>query len=271
MPPSFVSKFPCRTLSSRGVLLIALLALSACERKEKRVLRTEPWPAPVALSASSAAPVTPAGEPVRYAVDSARVTIELPARKKKPVASLAKVEGDIDLDVQRPENTRAELRADLLSLTLSEKGRDAPELLAKAFDWLEISGNKAPEERDKNRSVRLEITGFDPVAVAEDARRGRPSPVVARGNLTLHHFRVPVTLELDVQLRPAVGGEPSRLSIRTRRPLVVSLVAHDILPRDPQGALLADGLRSLGTDVGREARISAEISATGAPARQHNP
>lgn len=242
--------------------LIALVALAGCRHREKRVLRTEPWAAPVAISSASAAtlPSAPEGKPVRYVVDQARVTIELPAKKKKPSGSVAKVTGEIDLDVQHPENTRAELRADLLSLSLSANGRDeSPELVARAFDWLELSAGKASAEREKDRYAKIEILAFDPLGGPE--RAGRSAHVVARGTLTLHHFRVPIALELEVQLRGGTADEPSRLSIRTRRPLVVSLVAHDILPRDAAGSLLPDGVRSLGTEVGRDARVTAEISA----------
>jgi hypothetical protein len=209
---------------------------------------------------------------VHYVVESGKVSFELPTRKKKPSGSIGNIAGEIDLDVQHPEATRAELRADLLSLTLSANGRDdAPELLARAFDWLEIAANRSPEERERNRYAKLEITGFDPVAANAEARKDRPALVVARGDLTLHHFRVPVALELEVQLRSGSAAGPSRLSIRTRRPLVVSLVAHDILPRDAQGALLADGVRLLGTEVGRDAHITAEITARAADVGNQNP
>ncbi|HET9929166.1 MAG TPA: hypothetical protein VFQ35_00700 [Polyangiaceae bacterium] len=257
---------------ARGLPLL-LFALAGCRHKEKRVLRTEPWAAPVAISSASGAalPSAPEGKPVRYIVDQARVTLELPAKKKKPSGSLAKVSGEIDLDVLHPENTRAELRADLLSLSLGSNGRDeSPELVAKAFDWLELSARKPPEEREKERYAKIEILGFDPVGGPDAAPQGRSARVVARGNLTLHHFRVPIALELDVQLRGGTTDEPSRLTIRTRRPLVVSLVAHDILPRDAAGSLVAGGVRSLGTEVGRDARVTAEISAvaSGAPGQK---
>jgi polyisoprenoid-binding protein YceI len=255
-----------------GLIGSLLISLAGCHRKEKRVLRTEPWPAPVALSASGALPSSAPGRPVHYVVESGKVSFELPTRKKKPSGSIGNIAGEIDLDVQHPEATRAELRADLLSLTLSANGRDdAPELLARAFDWLEIAANRSPEERERNRYAKLEITGFDPVAANAEARKDRPALVVARGDLTLHHFRVPVALELEVQLRSGSAAGPSRLSIRTRRPLVVSLVAHDILPRDAQGALLADGVRLLGTEVGRDAHITAEITARAADVGNQNP
>ncbi|MGC4091243.1 MAG: hypothetical protein QM756_25875 [Polyangiaceae bacterium] len=230
------------------------------------MLRTEPWQAPVAISASGAPSALPvvAGKRIRYTLSSARISIELPARKKKPSGTLEHVEGFIELDPAQPENTRATLKADLHSLSLSSNGREpSPQLLARAFDWLEISGSGG-EARESNRYAVLDIVGFDPPPISDDARSGRPVSVVARGNLTLHHFRVPVTLELELQLKSATASDPSTLAIRTRRPLVVSLVAHDIMPRDAHGGLVPDGVRSLGTEVGREARVSAELTARAA-------
>lgn len=260
------SKPLSRQRASKWLFCVAVVALAACRQREKRVLRTEPWAAPVPISSASGAPPSaPAGKPVRYVVEQARISIELPARKKKPTGSIQNVSGEIDLDVQHPENTRAELRADLLSLSLSANGREeSPELLARAFDWLELSAHKAAAEREKDRYAKVEILGFDALGAPELAHQGRTANVTARGTLTLHHFRVPIALELEVQLRGGTSGEASRLVIRTRRPLVTSLVAHDILPRDAHGSLLPDGIRTLGTDVGRDARVSAEISAVAA-------
>ena len=263
VPPKFAAGRHARALTLAGA---GLFFLAGCRQKEKRVLRTEPWQAPVAISASGQAPSPAPGKPVRYAVENARVSLELPAGKKKLSGTLARVDGTIDLDVQRPENTRATLRADLTSLALGMNGReDSPELLARAFHWLELSSGRPAQERDKDRYAELEIRSFDPLAVSDDARRNRPVAVVARGDLTLHHFRVPVTLELEVVLRSATQEEPSSLSIRTRRPLVVSLVAHDILPRDSQGALRANAVRSQGAEIGREARVSATLTAKALP------
>ena len=107
-----------------GFLCAALIVSSACRKKEKRVLRTEPWPAPVALSASGALPSAPPGKPVHYVVDGAKVSFELPARKKKPSGTLASVSGELELDVQHPENTRGELRAYLLSINCVSEGRE---------------------------------------------------------------------------------------------------------------------------------------------------
>lgn len=247
----------------RIVALALLLALPVlgCREKPKRVVRTEPWLAPV-VSASGA---SEAGKAMRYTIDQARVEFELPARRGKPRGKLARVEGTIDFDPVHLERTRARLTADLLSLTMSAGDEDDPLLLARAFDWLELAAERAPVERARDRYAVLNITAIEAGPAAREAVGRRAGRVVAHGDLTLHQFRVPVVLELDVELKLADGGGSAALVIRTRKPLVVSLAAHDILPRDARGALLSTQLSTLGTEVGRDARVTAELRALPAP------
>lgn len=251
--------------SSLVASLVVLLACFGCREKPKRVVRTEPWPAPAL--AVSGLPASESQGPVRYTLEHATVELELPAKRGKPRGKLGRVEGTIDLDPTHLERTRARLTADLESLSLGDGGEDDAALLARAFDWLELGANRPSGERAQDRYVILNITSIEPPPTqADDAKsRQRAARVVAHGDLTLHHFRVPVALELDVELRPGQGGGRETLVIRTRRPLVVSLAAHDILPRDTRGALIPSQLSALGSEVGRDARVTAELRARPAP------
>lgn len=245
-----------------AALIVALAFVPACERKPKRVLRTEPWPAPLVASGKPGPSAAAQGGRVRYRIEHAKVRVELPARRSKPGGTLAEVSGSIDLDPVRLENTRAHLQADLLSLSFDGEGGESDSALAaRALTWLELSPERELEARERERYATLDITAFEPVALPPDVEARRSSQVVAHGELTLHRFRVPVSLELQVELGGRDGGATDTLSIRTRRPLVVSLAAHDILPRDSRGNVLTKELATLGRDVGRDARISAELSA----------
>jgi polyisoprenoid-binding protein YceI len=245
-----------------AALIVALALVPACERKPKRVLRTEPWPAPLVASARPGPSASAPGGRVRYRIERAKVRVELPARRAKPSGALTEVTGSIELDPVRLENTRAHLQADLLSLSLDgENGDTDSGLVARALTWLELSSEREADARERERYATLEITAFEPVALPSDAEARRSSQVVAHGELTLHRFRVPVSLELQVELGGRDGGATDTLTIRTRRPLIVSLAAHDILPRDSRGNVLTQELATLGRDVGRDARISAELFA----------
>jgi hypothetical protein len=254
-----------------SALLLLALPLFGCREKPKRVVRTEPWPAP-AVAVSGA---TPGESPksMRYTLEQATVELELPAKRGRPRGKLGRVEGTIDLDLTRLERTRARLTADLQSLSLGNGGEEDAALLARALDWLELGPDRSSGDRARDRYVILNITSIEPPAAQADEGSGRhrAARVTAHGDLTLHHFRVPVALELDVELRPAGAGAADSLVIRTHRPLVVSLTAHDILPRDARGALIPGQLSALGTEVGRDARVTAELRARATPTAGSNP
>ncbi len=229
------------------------LTLASCTKPAKPKPRTEPWPAP-APSASAAAPLT--GETVRYRIDRAKVDVLLRAGKKSISGTLGGVEGTIELKPASLEQSRAELRADLLTLTLgTTPGSADPALLARAFDWLELTGSldRATRERHRYAQVRIQT-----LQRSQDAGSDQDARVVAYGDVTFHRFRVPASLELDVSFDTAGGAG---LSIRTRRPLVVQLAAHDVLPRDSNGKLVAADLVKLGREVGREVQLSVELHA----------
>lgn len=269
-------------LITLGLASLLLSGSPGCLRKETRKkgpVRTEPWPAPLV----SATKPGPSGR-VRYRIERAQIEVEILHRKRAERARISDVQGTIDLDPVRLGETRAELRADLLSLSFSQAGEEAPALTLRALEVLGLADRRDPSSRELDRYASIDITGFDrlPADRQELSTRTNKTALSARGELTLHHFRVPITLELDVELeRPkadaAAGVAPDqRLLIRTRRPLVVTLAAHDLVP-SPTGPAAAnaatrtdkpsrDNLSSakagkLAPEFGREARITAELAA----------
>lgn len=242
------------------LFLVICFSAGACQRKKDPPPRTEPWPAPIATSASASARV--ASHAITYVVESGTIRLELPARKQKPRGSLSRVSGTIEWDPRRPEHVRAELRADLLSLSIGFDGAEDSELLARALDWLELSPLRAAEERERDRYAVVRISNCDLGAARDNAARQSAVSCTARGDLTLHRFRVPIAIEVAVELeKGASGSAPGGLLIRLRRPLVVSLTRYDIQPRDRQGQPLPADFSLLGSEIGRDARVSAELRA----------
>lgn len=243
-------------------LVTAIAAIAAgvgCKRAEKRVLRTEPWPAPAVASSSPLARAT-----VAYHVERGAVRVDLSTRKAKPLVTLERIEGRVDVDYSELVRTRGNIRVDLLSLSASggEGGQVDPSLTRRAFDWLELGSLVPQADRDQNRWAELRLTAL---AVEEEghatpSRKGaRRGHAVGYAELTLHRFRVPVTVDLEVELDGA-EGIPESLRIRTRRPLTVPLAAHDILPRASDGTLATESLGALGTQVAREGRVTVDMS-----------
>ena len=204
---------------------------------------------------------------MRYTVEQASVDLELRAKRGQFKGKLGRVEGTIDVDPIHLERTRARLTADLESLSLEAGGEEDTALLSRAFDWLEIGDLRAGADRARNRYAVLNIRALEQPTRADEVRgQRRTARGIAQGDLTLHHFRVPLTLELDIEFRAVDGRVADALVIRTRRPFVVSLAAHDILPRDARGRLISSPFSALGPEVVRDARVTAELRARATPA-----
>ena len=237
-------------------VLVALVALSACRRAEKRTLRTEPWLA----SAASASAASGVGH-ATYSVDRGQVTIDLRVNGKPVRATLSSVSGGLDVDFREPEKTRGVIRADLESLAF-----DDADFTAHALERLGLGARRPLPEPGAavgqsldHRTAELAIT-----AIRGDSRpsngTNRRRSVSAQANLTLHRFRAPVLLELELEFGEVDAGVPGVITVRTRRPFTISLAAHGLASEAP-GTHPSPRFSPLPT-VAKEARISAEIVAS---------
>ena len=227
----------------RAWTLLVLVSLCAgCRREEKRPVRTEPW-----LASNSSAQVQQSASRASYTVSRGTVTVELRVDGQTERATISRVEGTFEVNFGNPAQTRGRLSADLSSLDFESEALDGP-----ARERLGLK-SQSPESE---RYAELVLTAVNP---GSGERRGSAA---AQAELTLHRFRVPVLLDLEVDLG-AKTDAPGTISVRTRRPFVVSLPAHDLVPE-------AAGVRRTPSGpprptVGKEARISAEIVAVPAP------
>lgn len=235
----------------RRALFMAVVLALGCKKAEKRPVRTEPWPAPAAVSVKSG---PKSSGVVRYALAQGSARVELRNKRTRVEGVLSRIEGQVELDPLNVEKTRAELRADLLSLDFED-----PSLDAYALRALELDAEVPSEDRERERWAKLRIVGFENREPSDGTRRrSRKTRLSAFAELTLHSFRVPTPIELEVELDPAPGGS---LQVRTRRPIVVDLDAHDLAPshrEDPGRARRFE--RIDGLEGFREARVSAELS-----------
>jgi hypothetical protein len=227
-------------------LLPLLLSLAACRRAEKRVLRTEPWLASASASASAGRGVGSA----RYTVSRGKITIDLRVDGRPTQATLSRVEGSLDIDFRDPARTRAKLSADLMSLTVENGENDEAELRTRALERLGVTEQSA----ESDRRVELLLTAVEP---GPATRRG--GSAAAQAELTLHRFRVPLLLELELELGADDAGVPGMITVRTRRPFVVSLSAHGLASEAPSARTTP--FFSPRPTLARDARISAEIVA----------
>jgi hypothetical protein len=280
-------------LALKPVAFLAFSAFSACAACSKSAPpppRTEPWRAQPS-STENAAEQSPR---VRYALSPAsRTVVELRTREAAISGVFRLARGEVTVAPNELAAARGEVSVDLGSLILhGEDSLEEQRYTAQAQDWLDIGASRPEAERSRLRWARFTLTDLteltaeaartgrvsktlpklDPDApallAAEDASAGtgtagnsefRSVDCMARGQLILHGFKAEHSAPVRVSFEYAAGvspnATPARVTIRSRRPLVVTLKAHDIKPRDSAGVFIAHDLGLLGTKVATEARV----------------
>jgi polyisoprenoid-binding protein YceI len=257
-----------RTPGLAPILAFPLLVFLACNREEKRPERTEPWPAPSAAPSGSA---EPAVRRARYELAASDIGFELPAKHASPRGKIRQATGHFEIDLEAPERSSGTVRIDLELIELEPAGADGggADPTRRALEWLELGSDISASERASRRFATFVVRGLEETSgrslVGLAQRRDGKQPrfdATAVGELSLHGVRAParVPISLEIAGAAAPGAAPGRLVIRSRRPLVVSLGVHDIRPRDARGVLVARELALLGESVGREAKVSFELT-----------
>ncbi len=134
----------------------------------------------------------------------------------------------------------------------------------QARDWLDVGSSKPEAERSRLRWARFTVTELEQLTYSR-RRRNPYNRLQRQGKLSLHGFKMDSSAALRAVFHYA-GSEtpdarPTRLVIQSLRPLVVSLKAHAIEPRDSAGVLIAHDIKLLGSKVGHEARVSLDLVA----------
>ncbi len=274
------------------VAVATILALSACSKHRDDApapLHTAPWRAsPVTSGAPHASDV------VAYAIESrGSARFELKAHDATPRGELRVARGELSVDLMDLAKTRGHVEMDLGSVAIDAEGdggRDVQQSQV-AQDWLDVGQDRPEAARERVRWARFTIRSVDHASAdaadrghvvkrgslpalgdTEDAgdagnqaREVRSVDLIANGDLELHGFRVERSLKLRALFEyaaPAVAGaRPQRIVIQTRSPFVVSLQVHDIKPRDAKGVFVAEGMKLLGSKIGKDARVSLELAA----------
>jgi polyisoprenoid-binding protein YceI len=257
-----------------GAFCAAALAV-ACHRAEKRPDRTEPWLASAQAPASPSSSASPFLRRVHYELTASQIAFELPAKRARPRGRLGKASGELDVDLDDLSRTTGHVELELTTLEMLDASQLVdPSNTALALDWLELGASIGAERRATVQRVTYELGSLDAghlVAAPSDdrpaARRELESHWAVRGELSLHGVRAPAAADVTLTLVPAPdrSAPPAELSIRSRRPLVVSLGTHDIRPRDGRGVPVAKDQGVIGDKVGREAQITFDL--TFAPGR----
>jgi polyisoprenoid-binding protein YceI len=248
-------------------LALASFAFLACSREQKRPERTEPWPAASAVPSASASPSIGRAS---FSLEKSTIDFELPAKRTTPRGRFPAATGHFDVDLERPERSSGSVRIDLTQLELVDERSDGPiDASRRGLEWLELGSGVSAADRETRRIATFVVHGLEgaegkSLARARAHRDGKPPHFEATvvGELSLHGVRAPARVPVSLEIVSEEGRpeSPTRLVIRSRKPLVVSLSVHDIRPRDARGVLVARELALLGENVGREAKVSFELT-----------
>lgn len=121
-------------------------------------------------------------------------------------------------------------------------------------------GGGADPERIARFTLRS-IERAEPNDVAAGAGAERKVELEATGELLLHGQRSEQRVALEATFT-FTGAKATGLTLRTLRPMVVNLAAHEVRPRDPAGKLLATITDALRLKVAEEAEVTLSLSAT---------
>jgi len=262
------------TFLGMGVALSLGLALVACEEKK---------PQNLAPAASSLAPstVAPSARSMKFAVDpKSSTSIDMPAPKEHIKAGTDGAVGSLDVDFANLAQTRGEIKADLTTLstkTFGDAEKDKTQT-AHARTWLEVADGeegKLPDDvKAANRyavyAIRsidgLSATDLTKVAAKKDgADEVRTVTATTHGEFLIHGHKVDRDADVEVAFHYAPGAAPDKpksLSIKSKKPLRVTLGEHDVKPRDAFGKIAKGAFNLLGTKVAEVADISLDIRAT---------
>lgn len=274
-------------MSARALALLAL-ALGACSKPEPPpVERKEPW---LANPPDAAAAIL-----AKYVVsERCEAKVELKAKEATPRGTFRVCRGELTVNLSDLTASRGTLAVDVASIEIKGDG-DAgrsDERSQDAQNWLDVGASRPEADRERLRWAVFTITSLtdasspsahagrreraepdaeEPAALPEDdagaERRAerRSVTLTAKGHLLLHRVRVdvevPIRVAFDYGARASADALPERIALTTRRPVLVSLAAHDIKPRDSAGVFQAQGMKLIGTKVGADARVTLSASA----------
>jgi polyisoprenoid-binding protein YceI len=282
-----------RTRELTGAIIAAVALLAGCSKDEPKPDPAATKPAvgasapavplaSVALvssgAASAVASALPAGA-VRFAIDpKSKTSIDMPAPKEHIKAKTEAAAGTFTVDPTNLAASRGEVKVDLTTLTtytFGDKDKDATQT-EHARTWLEavVDG----KTNDTMRWATFTIRSLDGLS-ATDASKVTPTKegaddvrvvtLTAKGTFAVHGKTADKEVPLEVRLHYPSGAapdsKPTKIDIKSKAPMRITLADHDVKPRDSFGKIASRAFDLLGTKVANVADVSMDLSAAPTP------
>lgn len=244
--------------------------LPSCDKKEPDVA---PAASATALATSSAS-----AKAIKFAVEAkGKTTIDMPAPKEHIKADTEVMGGALEVDLTNLANTRGEVKVDLTTLktkTFDDTAKNEAQT-EHALTWLEVSDKSTPAMREQERWVVYAIRSIDglsatDIATVSPTKDGsddvRTVTLTSHGEFLLHGHKIAKDAVLQAAFHYPAGAaadsKPTRVDIKTKAPLHITLAEHEVKPRDPVGKLAQGSFSLLGTKVANVADVSFELRAS---------
>lgn len=253
------------------VALSAMVAsgLAACDDKPSGKL------APISSSLAPAKPHSKVAEKFEVQEKTSHVDFLMAApieriHGKAPGA----VSGQLYLDLQDITRSNGFIKVDLDKLVLYHSRRKNKQDKFGDEDknahqnehmktWLQISDDAPKAIRERYRYVQFKVNKVDSASRKNIlAMKGaeRKTTVSVTGDFLLHGRKVTKKAKLDLEFRFS-GDKPASVHVKSDAPVLVSLEAHDVKPRETFEKLAAKTLGALGQKVAPNAPVSFDFDA----------
>lgn len=209
-----------------------------------------------------------------YAIDPKSTTqVDLPGLKEHIKGDTTAAAGTLEVAPTDLGQSRGLVRVNLSTFETKTFGDNHDATQTKhARTWLEVVvGDKVNEDM---RWAEFAIRSIDGLG-AKDVTKVAPARIppddvrtvsmTVHGELLVHGHKVPRDSVVDVAFHYPPGApadlKPTRIEIKTQRPMSVVLKEHDVRPRDPAGQVLS-WTTNLIAKVADAADVSVDLQAT---------
>ncbi|MCB9567690.1 MAG: hypothetical protein H6710_10850 [Myxococcales bacterium] len=199
--------------------------------------------------------------------------MEAPVEKIRGRVPSTAITGEIHVDFMDLTKSTGLVHVDISELELFQRnakddgtfGEESKSDLQNehARNWLEIGGDAPEEERAKNAKIEYSIAkvvSATPSDLSKVEGAERKATLKVEGEFLLHQRKAAKSAEIEVVFT-FDGDKPTKLTVKTVKPLAIGLEEYDVHPREAFGKLAAKTLSALSEKVASEAQVSVELSA----------
>jgi hypothetical protein len=247
------------------VPLTLLIALAACKGKKEANKELAPTASALAESKSDSKSAR------KWQIaDGSTATFTMPGKIETIKGTVDKARGELEVDLSDLGMTRGKIGMDLLSLktnTFDDQQKNEKQTV-DAQTWLEVHERIGDAAKvAANRWAEFAIRNVR-LAEPKDVSKGGPeraAKISADGELLIHGRMSKVSVDLEATFQ-FDGDKPKSVEIKTAKPMVVMLEAHEIRPRDKVGKFIGwAGQTVLRDKVSEESHVTLDLKASPAP------